>query len=432
MNFLGILLILLSLALLMILCFKGVPIFFSALIAGVFLTLTAGLNPVEQMTTTYVAGLAGYVQSFFFIFILGAIYGKITDISGAADSIANGIVDKFGEKAIIPALLLACGIMAYGGISVFVCLFTVYPLMISMFKKGDISRTLIPVVYLSGAGTFACMMPGSPQIQNLMPGQILGTPATASLVPGFITGFLELALVFVFIIWWAKRSKNKGMHFEMTVKDEQVLKAKAGKEVPPFLLAILPLVILLVTLNVLKWSPEVALLSGCISGLICYVKYIDWKKIWPNLAEGFKDGTMPLLNTAAIVGFGGLVKVAPAFQTIIEKVTSMGGNPLVAAAIAVTVMSGVCASGSGGLGIALPIVKDAFGAVVNLEALHRLSTIACLTLDSLPNNGLLITTLNVSETTHKNAYFPVFITTVIVPFIATAFYIALCAVMGIA
>lgn len=59
-----ILFVILSLLLLIFLCFKGVPIFFSAMISGIFLLLTAGMNPVEQMTTTYVNGLAGYFGNF--------------------------------------------------------------------------------------------------------------------------------------------------------------------------------------------------------------------------------------------------------------------------------------------------------------------------------------------------------------------------------
>ena len=101
----GILFVLISLGLLIFFCFRGVPIFFAALISGIFLLITAGLNPIEQMTTTYVNGLAGYFGQFFFIFVLGSLFGKLTDISGAADSIAQAIIDKLGDKFIIPSRL---------------------------------------------------------------------------------------------------------------------------------------------------------------------------------------------------------------------------------------------------------------------------------------------------------------------------------------
>ncbi|GLC81913.1 GntP family permease [Lacrimispora brassicae] len=428
-----ILLVLLSLALLIFLCFKGVPIFFSAVISGLFLLLTAGMNPVEQFTTTYVQGLSGYFGKFFFIFVLGSLFGKLTDISGAADAIAKAIVDKLGDKFIIPSIIIAGAVLTYGGVSVFVCMFTLYPLMVSMFKRGDISRTLIPAVYFAGAGTFSCMMPGSPQIQNLMPGQILGTPATAALAPGLIAAVFEAVLVFWFTLWYADRCKKKGMHFEITEKDKLMLGVKEGKQLPSFLVAILPMIVLLVALNVFRVSAEVALFLGFMSGLVFYFKYLPWKDIWQHLADGTKDGTGSLFSTSAVVGFGSLVQVVPAFDILIKSVTGIGGSPLIASALAVTLLAGVCGSGSGGLGIALPIIKDYFIPMgINLEALHRVSALASLGLDSLPHNGLVVTVLNITENDHKSSYFPVFISTCVIPLITLAFLIMLFYMFGMA
>ena len=389
-----ILFVILSLVLLIFLCFKGIPIFFSAMISGIFLLLTAGMNPVEQMTTTYVNGLAGYFGKFFFIFVLGSLFGKLTDISGAADAIAKTIIDKLGDKFIIPSIVIAGAVLTYGGVSVFVCMFTLYPLMVSLFKRGDISRTLIPAVYFAGAGTFTGMMPGSPQIQNLMPGQILGTPATAAMLPGMLAAAFEAVLVFVFIIWYTNRSKKKGMHFEMTEKDRAMLELKASKELPGF---------------------------------------IPWKDIWKHLSDGTKDGTGSLFNTSAVVGFGSLVQVTPAFATLISSVTNIGGSPLIASGLAVTMLAGVCGSGSGGLGIALPIIKDYFVPMgVNVEALHRVSALASLGLDSLPHNGLVVSVLNVTENNHNQSYFPIFVTTCVIPLLTLVFLIALFYAFGMA
>lgn len=426
-------LVVLSLALLILLCFKGVPIFFSAMISGIFLLLTAGMNPVEQMTTTYVNGLAAYFGKFFFIFVLGSLFGKLTDISGAADAIAKAIIDKLGDKFIIPSIIVAGAVLTYGGVSVFVCMFTLYPLMVSLFKRGDITRTLIPAVYFAGAGTFSCMMPGSPQIQNLMPAQILGTPATAALVPGLISAVFEAALVFWFIIYYAGRCRKKGMHFEITQKDQKMLELKQGKALPNVVTALIPMMILLVSLNLFRLSAELALFLGFISGLVFYYRQIPWKDIWRHLTDGTRDGTGSLFNTAAVVGFGSLVQATPAFAVLIKAVTGIGGSPLIASALAVTLLAGVCGSGSGGLGIALPIIKGYFVPLgVNLEALHRVSALASLGLDSLPHNGLVVSVLNVTENNHRNSYFPVFIATCVIPLITLVFMILLFYMFGMA
>ena len=377
--------------------------------------------------------MANYFGKFFFIFVLGSLFGKLTDISGAADAVAKVVIDKLGDRFIVPSIMLAGVILTYGGVSVFVCMFTLYPLMVSLFKKGDISRTLIPAVYFAGAGTFTGMMPGSPQIQNLMPGQILGTPATAAFVPGMIAAVFEAILVFGFMIWYVGYTKKKGLHFEMTEKDEAMLKLKEGKELPNIVVALLPMIILLVALNGFKLSAELALFVGFIAGLICYAKQIPWKEIWKHLGDGTKDGTGSLFNTAAVVGFGSLVQVTPAFNTLIGSVTKIGGSPLIASALAVTVLAGVCGSGSGGLGIALPIIKDYFVPLgVNLEALHRVSALASLGLDSLPHNGLVVSVLNVTENDHRHSYFPIFVTTCLIPLITLVFMILLFYLFGMA
>ena len=179
-------------------------------------------------------------------------------------------------------------------------------------------------------------------------------------------------------------------------------------------------------MNVLKLSAELALFVGFISGLICYSKYIPWKDIWKHLSDGTKHGTGSLFNTSAVVGFGSLVQATPAFATLISSVTSIGGSPLIASGLAVTVLAGVCGSGSGGLGIALPIIKDYFVPMgVNVEALHRVSALASLGLDSLPHNGLVVSVLNVTENNHKQSYFPIFVTTCVIPLLTLVFLIAL-------
>ena len=426
-----ILLVLLSLVVLVLLCFKGVPIFFAACLSGILLLLTAGLDVVGNMTSTYINGLAGYFGANFFIFVFGSIFGKLTGVSGAADSIANTIVDKFGEKFIVPALIVAGSIMTYGGVSVFVAMFALYPLMLSLFRRADISRTLIPGIYFAGT-TFFCWAPGSPQVQNLIPAQALGVSTSAAAVPGFMGVVFEAVLVFGYCIWLEKHSRKKGLHFEVSADDQAMIEANATRPKPSFLISILPMVVLLVVLNVLKWSVAVSLFAGVLAALICYWKTIDWAQIWKELSDGCMDGVGSLFNTAAVVGFGALVQITPAFQSIIEKVTNMNGNPMLISVAAIAVMAGVCGSGSGGMGIALPIINQYFVPMgVNVEALARVSALACLTLDSLPHNGLVVSVLNVTHTTHKEAYLPVFMTTVVAPILTLVFMLVVYFFMGL-
>lgn len=426
----SILLLLVSLAILMYMCMKGVPIFVASFVAGIFLLLTAGLDPVTSMITGYATGLGGYFGKFFFIFIMGALFGKLTDISGAADSIAKTVIDKMGDKYIVPAIALACAILAYGGVSVFVALFTIYPMMVSLFRKANLPRYLMPAVYFAGAGTFACMMPGSPQIQNLIPMQYFGTTTTAAMLPGMITAIFEAVLVFAYLSYSVKKARAKGHGYVMTEKDRVIMEANKDRKLPSVLIALVPMVTLLVALNILKFSAELSLFIGVVAAMICYAPQIVWKDISKNLSDGTMDGVRSLFNTSAVVGFGSLVQMTPAFAAAITAVTSTGGNPLISAGIAVTCLAGIVGSGSGAQGIALPILAEYYLPLgVNAEALHRISTLACLGLDSLPHNGLVVTALGVTDVSHKEGYWPIFVLTCVIPLVSLAFLIALFAIL---
>jgi H+/gluconate symporter-like permease len=149
---------------------------------------------------------------------------------------------------------------------------------------------------------------------------------------------------------------------------------------------------------------------------------------WASLGQGFVNGLLAIATTASVVGFGSAVKDLPAFQAVVGWVTRLPGDPLVGAAFAVAVIAAIAGSASGGQGIALPIIKplyvDALG--VAPRALHRVVAIASGTLDSLPANGFLVMLIHtICGETHRRAYPPIFVTTVLLPLAGTIAAIAL-------
>ncbi len=425
----GLLFLLLGIAIVMVLVFRGVPIFFTAVMASIFLLATAGMNVIDGMTGDYIAGLGGYFQNQFWIFVLGAMFGNMFGVTGAADAIAGAIINKLGEKAIVPSIIIVGFILSLGGVSVFVCFFAMYPLMLSMFKKADITCTLIPGLYFAGAGTASGMLPGSPSVQNMVPCDYLGVDYAACAGPGWIAGIFEMVLVFIYCFWAVKHAKAKGMHFER--HDEVGTSEGTERKLPNVIVSLVPMVVLLVLMNVVKLSGAVSLFVGVLVCIVCFWPNLDKKNFWKTLQDGAMGGVNSLFNTAAITGFGTVVQTLPAFQTCIDLLRGMNGNPLVLSVIAVAVLAGVCGSGSGGQGIALPIIEEYFVPMgVNLDALARCSALACLTLDSLPQNGLVCSVLTYTKNTHKEAYFPVFMNTVLIPIITMVVLLALCGVFG--
>ncbi len=437
-------LMVLGLALLIVLVFRGVPIFFTALISSLFLVVTtalftaANIKAMDMIVTTYVSGISGYFGSYFWLFILGAIFGKLFEVSGAADAIAGGIINKLGEKAIVPSIILAGFLLSYGGVSVFVAFFAMYPLMLSMFKKADITRHLLPALYFAGAGTATAMMPGSPAAHNLIPTQFLKVSTTAAFAPGMIAAAFEMVLVFIWIYYCVRRAKKQGKHFEATAADEEAMKAIEGKKLPNFWLSLVPMVVLLVLLNATKIGVAPSLTGGIVAALICFYANLNWKNIWKTLTAGTTGGLITLFNTAAIVGFGTVVKTLPAFTIMTDAITKIGGSPLISASIAVGLIAGITGSGTGGEGIALPVVKANYidtgliTTTAQLEGLARCVSLAALTLDSLPHCGLVVSVINYTGNTHKTSYIAAGVTNVVIPTISLCLLIPLCYLFGYA
>lgn len=241
-------------------------------------------------------------------------------------------------------------------------------------------------------------------------------------------------VLFVALIWYntfrQARCKKKGEHFVPISEDPEV---KTDAKRPPFLLALAPLVILIVALNVVKFSIETSLLVGFLSQLILYFRYYphDFKLVTDKLGSAGMDSVKSITNTCATVGFGGAIAASEAFANLVPVVTDIGGNPLIGAAIATTLLACMTGSASGGLGIAVPIAADVYLPMgVNPEALHRMASISASALDTLPHNGAVITFLNHSHTTHKEGYGDVFVVTVILTFVEMILALVLFTALG--
>ena len=426
----GVLLLIVGLALLMYLAYRGIPILIATLGAGVFVLVTAAQPILQGLTGPYMKGAAGYFQNYYLVFVLGALFGKIIEITGAAESIARGVLKYLGPKYVVTAVLIATAILCYGGVNLFVALFTIYPLAMSLFKQAGIPRRVFPAAYVAGCGTFAMTGPFTPAIQNVMPTKYLGTTVNAALIPGVIVALFQAAAC----IWYLQTITRKAIDAGETFIPRDTDVRVEEKDLPAFWISILPAIALLVTLNVFKADVVVAIFVGAVVALVVLYKYLPKvNKLWDELQKAGGSGVFSLVNTAAAVGFGTIVGSTPAFKVAANALLKIGGSPLIAAGIATTAMAGIAGSASGGLGIALPFVKEyVLPLGVNAEALHRVISVACGGLDSLPHNGFVITLLTVSGHTHKEAYVPIFVTTVLIPLISLALLIPLLYVFGMA
>lgn len=424
-----------GLILLIWLTLKGMNIIIVGPLSALFVAALSGMPLFPQLAeegaanfvSNYMTGFTGFIMSWYLMFLLGAIFGKVMEDSGAADAVAKFVVDKLGMKYAALAIVIACAILTYGGVSLFVVAFAVYPMAISLFKQANLPRRFIPATLALGSVTFTMTSAGSPEIQNWIPMEYLGTTPYA----GWEVSFLVAIFMAGFGYWWLKRlikkAVDKGERFVSRDTDPSF---DTGRALPNPLLAFIPLAVVLVISYIfhdsLKQSALIlALLGGITATFIVSWKY--FKNAWGAVSEGTIGAIIAIGNTAAVVGFGGVAKAVPAFNVAVDAMTNLPGSPLIGAAVAVSVIAGMTGSASGGQLIALPLVAPGYlDAGVNQEALHRVVAISSGALDSLPHNGYVVTTIqSICGEKHKDAYWAVAATTVATPVIGVIIAIIL-------
>lgn len=424
--------ILLGLIIIMVLAYLGWSIIWVAPIAAGVVALTGGLDLLDAYRDTYMGGFVGFAQEWFPVFMLGAIFGKLMDATGMSRSVATAITKTIGVERAILGVVLSAAVLTYGGVSLFVVVFAVYPLALPLFREANLPRRLIPPTIALGALTFTMTaIPGSPQIQNLIPTGYYGTTAMAAPIMGFTSAAVMLFGGYFYLRWREKKLTAAGE--EYTEPREKQNKDQTEEAPPNVLLSFVPLVLVILTLNLFGWDIVVALLTG-IAAIILF-NLSKYSSFVQAVNEGAGGSVIAIINTSAAVGFGTVVQAVPGFDRLATLVTGIPGNPLISQAVSVNLMAGATGSASGGMGIALEAlgaqyVEMSQNSGIPLEAFHRVASIASGGLDALPHNGAVLTLLAVTGMTHKDSYKDIFVVAVAIPVVSVIFAI-LVSMMGV-
>jgi H+/gluconate symporter-like permease len=421
--------IFIGLVLLMFLAYRGWSIIWMAPICAGVVAAFGGLDLLEAYTGPYMEGFVSFAKSWFPVFMLGAIFGKLMEITGMAKSVAIGITKVIGPRQAILGVLISTAILTYGGVSVFVAIFAVYPLALALFKEANLPRRLIPPTFALGAFTFTMTaIPGSPQIQNLIPMEYFNTSAAAAPVMGMVAATVMGVGGFSYLKWREQKITQKGEFY--TPLDEDVEVKKDEKD-PHILLSLLPLIVVVFTLNILNWDIIVALITGIV--LIMLLSLSKFKGFIPAMNSGATGSVAALINTCAAVGFGSVVKAVPAFDRLANMLLSIKGNPTISLALSTNLLAGATGSASGGLGITLEALGERYYEIAQIagidpEAFHRIASISSGGLDALPHNGAVLTLLAVTSMTHKDCYKDIAVVAIVIPIISLIPVIALASI----
>ncbi|KAF5062930.1 GntP family permease [anaerobic digester metagenome] len=451
--------ILISLCLLIYLAYRGWSVILLApilaLLATTFSLFDGGeVHLLATYTETFMTNAANYVKNYYPVFLLGALFGKVMDDTGTANSIAMFIAKKVGKGKEIWAIVIAGGIIVYGGVSMFVAAFALYPIGAALFREADIPKRLLPATIGMCTLTFSMSaLPGSPQIQNAIPMKYLGTDLFAAPVLGIVAALIMFFGGTLYIISRATKAKKVGEGYGNHPNEN--LNTVDSNNLPSFGTAIIPILIVLIGNFVLSkvvfpgmdfgylqdkyniapsavlgnWSLILSLIVAIAFAISLNVKRFE-KGIMSTLKEGVQGSFLAIMNTASEVGYGNVIKTLAAFGIVGGALMGISSNPLVTTAISSSVLAGITGSASGGVSIALEafgqtFIDQAMARGIDIQVLHRVAAVACGGLDSLPHNGAVITLLGITGMTHKESYAHLGMVTVVIPTIAAIAIIAL-------
>jgi H+/gluconate symporter-like permease len=477
----GLLGILISLGLLILLAYRGYTLLLAAPVAAIVAAAFSGEPVLAKWTLTFMQGTARFIANFFPLFLLGGVFGKLMDDSGAALSIARTITARLGETRAVMAVVLACAALTYGGVSLFVVAFAVFPVADALFRQAAVPHRLIPPAIALGAFTFTMTaLPGTPAIQNAIPMAYFGTTLFAA--PGL--GVLASITILGFGLWWMRvveaRARRAGEGYSAetpATADEQFVRERAtnadnfdpaelphghrSEQLPRFTLAVAPILIvlavnLIMSLLVLPrvytgflaeprfgetslsavsgvWSVVTALaVASLVLGLLLRKRLPELRR---TLDAGANASVLPALNTASLVGFGAVVAALPAFAVVRDGFLAVPGGPLASIAVAANVMGGITGSASGGLIIALNALGATYAqlataAGIDSELMHRVAAISSGALAMLPHNGAVVTLLAVCGATQRGSYREIMMVGLVGPLVALVVVIGLGKLFG--
>jgi len=444
------LIVLAALCFLMVVAYRGYSVILFAPVAALGAVLLTDPSLVAPMFTgLFMDKMVGFLKLYFPVFLLGAVFGKLIETSGFSKSIVAATIRIVGAQRAMLSIVLVCALLTYGGVSLFVVVFAVYPFAAELFRQSDIPKRLIPGTIALGAFTFTMdALPGTPQIQNIIPASFFGTDAWAAPWLGAIGAVFILILGMTYLEWRRRSALRRGEGYGDDLVNEPVA-FQGGKLANP-VVAIVPLVLVgvanklftgwipqhygaqhefvpavigaaaPVVQDVAKvaaiWAVEGALLVGILAVLA-----FAWKPVVAGFAEGTKSAIggalLASMNTASEYGFGAVIAALPGFLVVANALGAIP-NPLLNEAVTVTALAGITGSASGGMSIALAAMADSFIANANaagipMDVLHRVAAMASGGMDTLPHNGAVITLLAVTGLTHRQAYKDIFAITIV-------------------
>ena len=409
-------------ALFFFLSFRGVNLFLTVFACTTLVCLCTP-DGLSSIFTTFLPSMGNMFQQFFLLYTIGGAFGFCLVGSGLGDSMATHLIKVFGEKWIAVALFVITCLMMAAGVASYQ--YAVLAISLPVLKKLNMSRKVALAAMSAGAGSVCYgTLIGMPNALNIAPTTYLGTTTMAGPVISLICTAFSVAFIVGYLIYLTRRLKAKGEGF--ITYDDDPKNDNDESDLPPAwkgYLCVAAIIGLSLLFQVMDIAAIQATTYAQVLSIVLLFLLVGKKGLahpFQTCVRGIQGSLIPVVFISIVVGYGSAVQATPVFNWLVEAVLSMDMNPYLLTFVAVNLLAGMTANGTGGVTLFMQNFGDSIlsNPAINLGALHRIAAISGSGFDSLPHNGAIAFQLSVFKLSYKDGYFQQFMMSVLVNLLA--------------
>lgn len=347
---------------------------FGALIGGVI-----GSGNLILTVDTMVSGAQSMISSVLRIMTSGILAGTLIK-TGAAEKIAEVIVQKLGEKRALIAVAAATMVICAVGVFVDISVITVAPIALAIGKKAGYNKASLLLAMIGGgkAGNII-----SPNPNTIAVSEAFQVDLTSLMIKNIIPAVCALIVTVIIATILSKKAGTM-------VSDQDLEKHADNKKLPTFIQAFagpLTVIILLALRPIFSIviDPLIALpLGGLVCAIACgsLVQFREFAEFGLSKVAGV---SILLIGTGTIAG---IIKASALQYDVISLLEMMKMPAFILAPIAGILMAGATASTTAGSTIASQtfaqtLLNAGIPAISAGAMIHAGSTV----IDSLPHGS---------------------------------------------
>ncbi len=422
--------IIVAIGLFIYLSMKGIGPLVSAILAGALVSLFTEAGFTQSFFTDFLGGVTSMVGNMFFLLVLGAIFGGVLSATGASEKIGTTFVKVMGPTNFLYALIVTTMLLAATGAVPYVLMAYI---SFGVMRAANLPR-YIAMAAISGTMVLSQnVIPGCTTLNNLICSAPLGVDLYSAPLMGIATAVFALALNIAFLLYLIKQARKKGIGYE-PMPNEGQYEQRAPEDLPNFWAAFIPVAFLIAFCFVLIVgfkvnATQAVVYSTVLSTILLYVlcrKTYRGPGVWKSIQSSAEFIIPNVLAASCVYGFASVVAKTSAFSALSGAISGSSLHPYVLVVLGVMLLAGITASGLSGQNSFNAVLGESMMASgVNMQAVHRLGSIAASTFDSMPYSSYISLILPVFGYTHKEGYKYLMVVNIIIPVIYTFFALAL-------